>query len=185
MDKNENFSGATLLEQGVIMLVGAIDATTSQMVICQIQYLATKYPGRPIQLWINSPGGEVNSGMAIINVMDYVKVEVQTFVIGLAASMAAVIASSGSRGKRYAFSDSEILIHQPLGGVEGQATDIINAANHIRAVRDRVNKRLAGNTGQAEEKIAADTDRDNVMTAYEAKDYGLIDEVIESVPKAW
>lgn len=185
MNSNNELSNNYLLEQGIVLLVGEINTSMAQVIVCQLQYLATKYPQRPIQLWINSPGGEISAGMAIYDVINYINVEVQTIAIGMAASMGAFLLSSGTRGKRCALPNAEILIHQPLGGAQGQATDIINAAKHIEAVRRKMNNIMARNSRQEVSRIEADTDRDNIMTAEEAKNYGLIDIVIETVPKAW
>lgn len=182
---NKNLSADYLLEQGIIMLVGEIEPGIATSVLTQMMYLDRKYPGRPIQLWISSPGGEINSGMAIFDVMNYIKSEVHTVAIGMAASMAAFLLSAGTKGKRCALPNAEVLIHQPLGGAQGQATDIINAAKHIENVRYRINSILAMNTGKNICQIAVDTDRDKILTAEEAKEYGLIDYVIETTPKAW
>ena len=182
---NKSLSGDFLLEQGIIMLVGEIEPGIATSVLTQMMYLDKKYPGRPIQLWISSPGGEINSGMAIFDVMNYIKSEVHTVAIGMAASMAAFLLSAGTKGKRCALPNAEVLIHQPLGGAQGQATDIINAAKHIENVRSRMNEILAKNTGKDIAQIAIDTDRDKILTAMEAKEYGLIDYVIETTPKAW
>ena len=155
----------------------------AQVVVCQMQYLASKYPERPIQFWINSPGGDVTAGLAIYDVMNYVNTEVHTVAIGMAASMAAILLSSGTRGKRFALPNAEVLIHQPAGGVQGQTTDVINAAKHMEKIRAAINAILAGNTGRTTEQIAADTDRDYIMSATEAKEYGLIDGVIRTTPQ--
>lgn len=179
MKQETNFSSNYLLEQGIINLVGPINSSMAHEIVCEFQYLATKYPNREIQLWINSPGGEVLAGLCIVDIMNYVKVEVKTIVIGLAASMAAVIASNGTKGKRYAFENAEILIHQPsASGIEGQETDILIQAEHIRKTRIKLNKILAENTGKTEKQINIDTERDNSMSAEEAKEYGLIDNII-------
>ena len=156
---------------------------SAQVVVCQMQYLASKYPERPIQFWINSPGGDVTAGLAIYDVMNYVNTEVHTVAIGMAASMAAILLSSGTRGKRFALPNAEVLIHQPAGGVQGQTTDVINAAKHMEKIRAAINAILAGNTGRTTEQIAADTDRDYIMSAAEAKEYGLIDGVIRTTPQ--
>ncbi|MEG1509475.1 MAG: ATP-dependent Clp protease proteolytic subunit [Clostridia bacterium] len=186
-NENENM-GLTinsLLENGVILLNGEINAGSAQVVVCQLLYLANKYPKRPIQMFINSPGGEVCAGMAIYDAINYVKVEVQTIAIGMAASMAALLLSSGTRKKRCALPNTEITIHQPLGGASGQASDIIIAAKHIENTKNRLNMIMAKNTGKSVEQISIDTDRDNTMLADDALKYGLIDEVIETMPKAW
>lgn len=185
MNNEKVFSSNFLLEQGIVMLIGEIDSAMAQLIVCELQYLANKYPKRPIQLWINSPGGEISAGLAIYDVMNYIPVEVQTIAIGMAASMAAFLLSSGSKGKRCALPNAEILIHQPLGGAQGQATDIINAAKHIERVRSHINYLMAKNSNKDEMQIALDTDRDNIMTAKEALEYGLIDYLIETTPKAW
>lgn len=184
--RNDNsFSADLLLEEGIILLGGVIDGEAAQRVVCQLLYLEKKYPKRPIQMFINSPGGEIAAGMAIYDAMNYVKVEIQTIAIGMAASMAAFLLCSGTKGKRCALPNSEILIHQPLGGTQGQASDIILAAKHIENTRDRLNKIMAKNTGKTVKQIAKDTDRDYAMLAADALKYGLIDEVIETIPKAW
>ncbi len=179
----KDLSDSYLLEQGIVMLTGPVDRVSAQVVVCQMQYLASKYPERPIQFWINSPGGDVTAGLAIYDVMNYVNTEVHTVAIGMAASMAAILLSSGTRGKRFALPNAEVLIHQPAGGVQGQTTDVINAAKHMEKIRAAINAILAGNTGRTTEQIAADTDRDYIMSAAEAKEYGLIDGVIRTTPQ--
>ena len=179
----KDLSDSYLLEQGIVMLTGPVDRVSAQVVVCQMQYLASKYPERPIQFWINSPGGDVTAGFAIYDVMNYVNTEVHTVAIGMAASMAAILLSSGTRGKRFALPNAEVLIHQPAGGVQGQTTDVINAAKHMEKIRAAINAILAGNTGRTTEQIAADTDRDYIMSAAEAKEYGLIDGVIHTTPQ--
>lgn len=179
----KDLSDSYLLEQGIVMLTGPVDRVSAQVVVCQMQYLASKYPERPIQFWINSPGGDVTAGLAIYDVMNYVNTEVHTVAIGMAASMAAILLSSGTRGKRFALPNAEVLIHQPAGGVQGQTTDVINAAKHMEKIRSAINAILAGNTGRTAEQIAADTDRDYIMSAAEAKEYGLIDGVIRTTPQ--
>lgn len=179
----KDLSDSYLLEQGIVMLTGPVDRVSAQVVVCQMQYLASKYPERPIQFWINSPGGDVTAGLAIYDVMNYVNTEVHTVAIGMAASMAAILLSSGTRGKRFALPNAEVLIHQPAGGVQGQTTDVINAAKHMEKTRAAINAILAGNTGRTTEQIAADTDRDYIMSAAEAKEYGLIDGVIRTTPQ--
>lgn len=183
MTNEKEFSTNYLLEQGIVMLVGEIETGMAHSIVCQFQYLSNKYPDREIQLWINSPGGEVVAGLAILDIMNYVKVNVRTVVIGRAASMAAVIAAAGTKGMRHAFENSEILIHQPLGGAQGQVSDIIIHAQHIVKMREKLNKILANATGQTVERIALDTERDNIMCAEEAKEYGLIDSIIEPKSK--
>ena len=183
--KDQDFSANYLLEQGIILLVGEIDESLAQSIVVQLQYLDSKYPGRPIQLWVNSPGGQISAGFAIYDTINYIRSEVQTIAIGMAASMGAFLLSSGTKGKRCALPNAEVLIHQPLGGTQGQATDILIAAKHIEDVRSRLNGILAKNTGQTVEQIALDTERDNIMSPEKAKAYGLIDHIIETIPKAW
>lgn len=173
-----------LLEQGVVLLNGQIDDGMAQIVSCQLLYLSKKYPDRPIQMWINSPGGSVTAGFAIYDVMNYVKAPIETVAIGMAASMAAFLLSSGSRGKRSALPNAEILIHQPMGQAEGQATDILLAAEHIKRTREKIEELLAQNTGRSVAQIHNDIERDNIMPAQIAKEYGLIDIVIRTTPKA-
>lgn len=182
---DKTFSSNYLLEQGIVLMVGEIDSSMAQLIVAELQYLDAKYPGRPIQLWINSPGGEVTSGMAIYDTLNYIKNEVHTIAIGMAASMAAFLLSSGTRGKRCALPNAEVMIHQPLGGAQGQATEILIAAKHIEQIRSRLNYIMARNTGRTEEELARDTERDNTMTAEQALAYGLIDHIIETTPKAW
>lgn len=182
---DKSFSNDYLLEQGIVLMVGEIDISMAQLIVAELQYLDNKYPSRPIQLWINSPGGEVSSGLAIYDCINYINSEVQTIAIGMAASMAAFLLSSGTRGKRCALPNAEVMIHQPLGGAQGQATEILIAAKHIEQIRSRLNYIMARNTGHTEEEIAKDTDRDNTMTAKQALEYGLIDHIIETTPKAW
>ncbi len=182
---DKSFSNDYLLEQGIVLMAGEIDTAMSQLIVAELQYLDNKYPGRPIQLWINSPGGEVSSGFAIYDCMNYINSEVQTIAIGMAASMAAFLLSSGTKGKRCSLPNSEIMIHQPLGGVRGQAADIILAAKNLEQTRSRLNYIMARNTGHTQQEIERDTDRDNSMTAQQALEYGLIDQIIETTPKAW
>ena len=173
------------LELGIVQLFGEINDAMAQRVITELLYLNAKYPGRTIQLWINSPGGMVTGGMAIYDTINYIGADVQTIVIGMAASMGAFLLSAGTRGKRCALPNAEIMIHQPLGGAQGQETDIEIAARHIGRTRARMNHILARNTGKTEKQIHLDTERDNYLSADEAKAYGLIDCIIETTPKAW
>ena len=168
-----------LLEDRIIFLSGEIDDAVANTVVAQLIYLEGKEPGKDINLYINSPGGSVTAGMAIYDTMNYVKCDVSTICIGLAASMGAFLLSSGARGKRFALPNSEIMIHQPLGGAKGQATDIQIQAEQILHIKKTLNGILAANTGKPLDIIERDTDRDNYMTAEEAKEYGLIDKVIE------
>ena len=166
-----------LLEDRIIFITGEINDQTADLVIAQLIYLEAKNPDKDISIYINSPGGVVTAGMAIYDTMKYIKCDVCTICVGMAASMASLILSSGTKGKRYALANSEIMIHQPLGGAQGQATDIKIAAEHIIKIREKLNKILSENSGQSIKKIAQDTDRDNYMTAQEALEYGLIDKV--------
>lgn len=169
-----------LLKDRIIMLSGPIDDYLANSVIAQLLFLEAQDPEKDIFLYINSPGGSVTAGLAIYDTMNFIKADVQTIVIGLAASMGSFLSSSGTKGKRFALPNAEIMIHQPLGGAQGQATEIEIAAKHILFTRERLNKILAKNTGQRVTKIAKDTDRDNWLTAEQAKDYGLIDAVLTS-----
>lgn len=168
-----------LLKDRIIMLSGPIDDNVANSVIAQLLFLEAQDSEKDIYLYINSPGGSVSAGLAIYDTMNFIKADVQTIVIGLAASMGSFLLSSGAKGKRYALPNAEVMIHQPLGGAQGQATEIEIAAKHILFTRERLNKILAKNTGQKITKIAKDTDRDNWLTAQEAKEYGLIDAVME------
>lgn len=167
-----------LLKDRIIMLSGPIDDDVANSVIAQLLFLEAQDAEKDIYLYINSPGGSVSAGLAIYDTMNFINADVQTIVIGLAASMGSFLASSGAKGKRFALPNAEIMIHQPLGGAQGQATEIEIAAKHILFTRERLNKILAKNTGQKITKIAKDTDRDNWLTAEEAKTYGLIDDVM-------
>lgn len=166
-----------LLEDRIIFLSGEIDDATANTVVAQLIYLEAKDPSKDISLYINSPGGSVSAGLAIYDTMNYVKCDVSTICIGMAASMGAFLLSSGQRGKRYALPNSEIMIHQPLGGAQGQASDIKIAAEHILRTRQRLNEILSKNTGKPLSQIERDTDRDNYLSAQDAQDYGLIDKV--------
>ena len=168
-----------LLKDRIIMLNGEVNQHSANIIVAQLLFLASEDPEKDIYLYINSPGGSVVDGMAIYDTMNYIKPDVSTICIGMAASMGAVLLSSGAKGKRFALPNSEIMIHQPLGGARGQATEIEIAARHILKTKERLNRLLAENSGQPYEKVVQDTDRDNYMYADEAKAYGLIDEVIE------
>ena len=172
-----------LLEDRIVFLTGEIDDASANIVIAQLIYLEGKNPDKDIYLYINSPGGSVSAGMAIYDTINYIKCDVSTICIGLAASMGAFLLSSGTKGKRFALPNSEIMIHQPLGGAQGQSTEIQIAAEHILKTRKLINQILADHTGQSIKKINADTDRDNFMTAQEAVDYGLIDGIMENKKK--
>ena len=168
-----------LLDDRIVMLSDEVNDATASVVIAQLLYLEGKDPTKDINLYINSPGGSVTAGFAIYDTMQYIKCDVSTICIGMAASMGAFLLSSGAKGKRIALPNSEIMIHQPLGGAKGQATEIIIAADHIKKTRDKLNVILAANTGKPLDVIERDTDRDNFMSAQEALEYGLIDKVIE------
>ncbi len=166
-----------LLEDRIIFLTGEIDDNAANIVIAQLIYLEGKNPDKDIFFYINSPGGSVSAGMAIYDTMQYIKCDVSTICIGLAASMGAFLLSSGTKGKRFALPNSEIMIHQPLGGAQGQASDIEIQANHIKNTKIKLNRILSENTGKPIKDIEKDTDRDNYMSAEDAKKYGLIDEI--------
>ena len=166
-----------LLEDRIIFLSGEIDDAVANTVVAQLIYLEAKDPQKDISLYINSPGGSVSAGLAIYDTMNYVKCDVSTICIGMAASMGAFLLSSGQKGKRYALPNSEIMIHQPLGGAQGQASDIKIAAEHILKTKQKLNAILAQNSGRPLEQIEKDTDRDNYLSAQEAQEYGLIDKV--------
>ena len=168
-----------LLEDRIVFLTGPIDDAVADSIVAQLIFLEGKDPDKDICLYINSPGGSVTAGLAIYDTMNYIKCDVSTICIGLAASMGAFLISSGAKGKRYALPNSEIMIHQPLGGAQGQASDIKIQADHILRTRDRLNKILSQNSSQPLEKIEKDVDRDFFMSADEAKDYGLIDKVFD------
>ena len=166
-----------LLEDRITFLSGEIDDAVANTVVAQLIYLEAKDPSKDINLYINSPGGSVSAGLAIYDTMNYIKCDVSTICIGMAASMGAFLLSSGARGKRFALPNSEIMIHQPLGGAQGQASDIKIAAEHILKTKKKLNQILAANSGKPLEQIERDTDRDNYLSAEEALNYGLIDRV--------
>ena len=167
-----------LLKDRIIFLGEEVNETTASLVVAQLLFLESEDPNKDIHLYINSPGGMVTAGLAIYDTMQYIKCDVSTICIGLAASMGAFLLAGGAKGKRYALPNAEIMIHQPSGGAQGQATEIKIAAEHILKIRQKLNQILAENTGQPLDVISADTERDNFMSAEEAKAYGLIDEVI-------
>ena len=169
-----------LLKDRIIMLSGQIDDNVANSVIAQLLFLDAQDPEKDIFLYINSPGGSVTAGMAMYDTMNFINADVQTIVIGMAASMASVLLAAGEKGKRWALPNAEVMIHQPLGGAQGQATEIEIAARHILKTRERLNKILSDKTGQPIEVIEQDTDRDNFKTAEEALEYGLIDGIMES-----
>ena len=169
-----------LLKDRIIFLGEEVNDTTASLVVAQLLFLEAEDPEKDIHLYINSPGGSVTAGMAIYDTMQYIKCDVCTYCIGMAASMGSFLLAGGAKGKRFALPHSEIMIHQPSGGAQGQATEIQIAAQHIQKTKDTLNRILAQNTGQPLEVICADTDRDNFMSAEEAKAYGLVDEIISS-----
>ena len=167
-----------LLKERIIFLGEEVNDVSASVVVAQLLFLEADDPEKDIQLYINSPGGSVTAGMAIYDTMKYIKCDVSTVCIGMAASMGAFLLAGGTKGKRFALPNAEIMIHQPSGGAQGQATEIQIAAEHILRTKQKLNEILAANTGQSLETIKADTERDNFMSAEEAKAYGLIDEVI-------
>ena len=167
-----------LLKDRIIFLGEEVNETTASLIVAQLLFLESEDPGKDIQLYINSAGGVVSCGLAIYDTMQYIKCDVSTICIGMAASMGAFLLAGGTKGKRYALPNAEIMIHQPSGGAKGQATDIQIVAENILKTKERLNRILSENTGQPYEVVAADTERDNYMTAEEAKAYGLIDAVI-------
>ncbi len=166
-----------LLEDRIVFLSGEVDDAMANVIISQLIYLEGKDPTKDISLYINSPGGSVSAGLAIYDTMNYIKCDVSTICIGMAASMGAFLLSSGAKGKRFALPNAEVMIHQPLGGAQGQASDIQIAAEHILRTKKKLNRILAENCGQDISKVEKDTDRDNWLSADEAKEYGLIDKV--------
>lgn len=169
-----------LLKERIIFVSGEINDQMADIIVAQLLFLEFEDPDKDIQLYINSPGGSVTAGLAIFDTMNYIKPDVSTICIGQAASMGAVLLTSGAKGKRYSLPNANILIHQPLGGAQGQATEISIVAEQILKIRERLNKILSESTGQDMDQIKLDTERDKYMTAQEALDYGLIDKVIES-----
>lgn len=168
-----------LLNDRIIFLADEVNDQTASLVVAQLLFLEAQDPDKDISLYINSPGGSVTSGMAIYDTMNFIKCDVSTICIGMAASMGAFLLSSGTKGKRLALPNSEIMIHQPLGGMQGQASDIKIHADHIIRTKERLNNILAANTGKPVEIIAQDTDRDNFLSAQQALEYGLVDQVVE------
>ena len=169
-----------LLKDRIIFLGEEVNETTASLTVAQLLFLESEDPSKDIHLYINSPGGSVTAGMAIYDTMNYIKCDVSTICIGMAASMGAFLLSGGAKGKRMALPNAEIMIHQPLGGAQGQATEIKIIADHILKARKKLNEILSKNTGKPLEVIEVDTERDNYMDAYQAMEYGLIDKVIEN-----
>ena len=168
-----------LLEDRIIFLTGEVNDISADIIIAQLIYLEGKDPDKDISLYLNSPGGSVTAGMGIYDTMNYIKCDVSTICVGMAASMGAFLLSSGAKGKRFALPNSEIMIHQPLGGAQGQASDIEIQARHILRTKDKLNRILAQNTSQPREKIQKDVDRDYYMSAQEALEYGLVDKIFD------
>ncbi|MDR0426390.1 MAG: ATP-dependent Clp endopeptidase proteolytic subunit ClpP [Clostridiales bacterium] len=168
-----------LLEDRIVFLTGEVHDVSADIVIAQLIYLEGKDPDKDISLYINSPGGSVTAGMGIYDTMNYIKCDVSTICVGMAASMGSFLLSSGARGKRFSLPNSEIMIHQPMGGAQGQATDIAIQAEHILKIKARMNRILAQNTGKSIDRIEKDVDRDNYMSAEEALKYGLIDRIFD------
>ena len=173
-----------LLKERIIFLGEEVNDTSASIVVAQLLFLEAEDPDKDIHLYINSPGGSVTAGMAIYDTMQYIKCDVSTMCIGMAASMGAFLLAGGAKGKRLALPNAEIMIHQPLGGAQGQATEIEIAAKHMQRTKEKLNRLLAANTGKPYDEIVADTERDNWKTAEEAKAYGLIDEVMDKRPDA-
>ena len=169
-----------LLKDRIIFFGEEVNDATASIIVAQMLFLESEDPDKDIMLYINSPGGSITAGMAIYDTMNYIKCDVSTICVGMAASMGAFLLSAGAKGKRYALPNSEIMIHQPLGGMQGQATDIKIHADRILAMKDKLNRTLSENTGRPLEEIVRDTERDNFMTAQQALDYGLIDKIITS-----
>ena len=169
-----------LLKDRIIFLRDEVNDVTASLVVAQLLFLEAEDPDKDISLYINSPGGSITAGMAIYDTMQYIKCDVSTICIGMAASMGAFLLAAGAKGKRFALPNSEVMIHQPLGGMQGQATDIKIHAERIIKMKETLNKILSERTGKPYETICADTERDNFMTAQQAKEYGLVDEVIEN-----
>ena len=168
-----------LLEERIVFLADQVTDDTASIVIAQLLHLEAEDPNKDISLYINSPGGSVTAGMAIYDTMQYIKCDVSTICIGMAASMGAFLLAGGTKGKRYALPNAEIMIHQPSGGAQGQASEIQIVAEQIQKTKEKLNRIISENTGQPIEKVAKDTDRDNYMTAKEAMEYGIVDHVVE------
>ena len=168
-----------LLNDRIVFLSEEVNDVTASLVVAQLLYLESQDPDKDISFYINSPGGSISSGFAIYDTMRYIKCDVSTICMGMAASMGAFLLSSGTKGKRYVLPNAEVMIHQPLGGAQGQATEILIAADHIKKCRQRINSILAENTGRSIEEITRDTERDNWLTAEEALNYGLVDKILD------
>lgn len=173
-----------MLEDRIVFLTGEVNYAVSNSIVAQLLYLETKDPTKDIYFYINSPGGSVTDGLAIYDTMNYVQCDINTICVGMAASMGAMLLCAGTKGKRFALPNSEVMIHQPLGGVSGQATDVAIVAEHILKTKAKLNKLLSEHTGQSIDKVTADTERDFYMNAEEAINYGIIDKVFESRKKS-
>jgi ATP-dependent Clp protease, protease subunit len=169
-----------LLKERVVFLVGPVEEATANLVVAQMLFLESENPDKDIHFYINSPGGSIAAGMAIYDTMQFIKPDVSTLCVGMAASMAAFLLGAGAKGKRFALPNSTVMIHQPLGGFQGQASDIAIHAKYILALRERLNRLMAQHTGKTVEEIARDTDRDNFLTADEALKYGMVDKVLQN-----
>ena len=167
-----------LLKERVIFLVGPIDDLTANVIVAQLLFLESENPDKDIHLYINSPGGSIGAGMSIYDTMQFIKPDVSTLCVGMAASMGAFLLQAGTKGKRFALPNSTVMIHQPLGGFQGQATDIEIHAKYILSLRERLNKLMAKHTGKSVEQVARDSERDNFLTAEQAQDYGLVDQIL-------
>lgn len=172
-----------LLKDRIVMLDGEIDHTTASLVVAQLLFLESEDPDKDISLYINSPGGVITDGMAIFDTMNYIKPDVATICVGMAASMGAFLLAAGAKGKRYALPNSEIMIHQPLGGAKGQATDIEIVAQNILKIKKKMTKILAENCGQEYDKVAQDLERDHYLDAEEALEYGIVDKILDKKPR--
>ena len=174
-----------LLKERVIFLVGPIDDMTANVVVAQLLFLESENPDKDIHLYINSPGGSIAAGMSVYDTMQFIKPDISTLCIGMAASMGAFLLQAGTKGKRFALPNSTVMIHQPLGGFQGQATDIEIHAKYILSLRERLNRLMAQHTGKSVEEVARDSERDNFLTAEQAKEYGLVDQILHKrVPGA-
>ena len=169
-----------LLKERVVFLVGPVDEATANLVVAQMLFLESENPDKDIHFYINSPGGSIAAGMAIYDTMQFIKPDVSTLCVGMAASMAAFLLAAGAKGKRFVLPNSTVMIHQPMGGFQGQASDIAIHAKYILALRERLNKLMAQHTGKSEEEIDRDTDRDNFLTSQEAVTYGMVDKVLQN-----
>src|SRR5689334_24257695 len=167
-----------LLKERVIFLVGPVEETTANLVVAQMLFLESENPDKDINFYINSPGGSIAAGFAIYDTMQFIKPDVSTLCVGMAASMGAFLLAAGAKGKRFALPNSTVLIHQPLGGFQGQASDVAIHAKYILSLRERLNRLMASQTGKSVEQVARDSERDNFLTADQAKDYGLIDQIL-------